>query len=181
MGGGHAADRAISSVLASTMLVGMVMILAVVLGSLSMGLNDATPSDVPQISVSTERIADPSDVDESIAVTLDSGTAVAVDHLYVIGSTDLDIGGSADSGVTGGAADAHASSREKFTESSPGNPPQVGIGDTWESGETVYLDPVGTTEGTTIRIYWSSQPVTGVNPGTVQGSESYEIVTVTVS
>ena len=116
--------------------------------------------------------------EKTVAITLDSGEAVETEQLYVQGSKDIDIGGAPSSGVA--ADESFARSRETFTESSGGNPPQVGIGETWEAGEPVYVDPVGDADGVTIRIYWSAQTVEDNNPGTVADDTSYRIAEFTV-
>jgi hypothetical protein len=48
-----------------------------------------------------------------------------------------------------------------------------------DAGETVYLNPVGSAEGVTVRIHWNTDPVTGANPGAVEGDISYKIAEFT--
>lgn len=169
-------ERGVSSVIATVMMVALVVILSSVVALFGLGFGGSQQAVAPQISVSDTTVPDGGEL--SIAVTLQGGSAVATDRLYVIGSTDLDIGGAP--GSASPANDAYASSLEKFTESSGANPPQVGIGDTWDSGETIYLDPVGSVDGVTVGIYWNTKPVTGVNPGSVEGEDSYKIAEFTV-
>ncbi|WP_363465328.1 type IV pilin [Halogeometricum borinquense] len=169
-------NRAATSPIGVVLMVGVVVILASSLAVYFWGVADEqTPA--PQISVSHSLVED--DGEQTIAVTFDAGSAVQTDQLYVIGSKKLDIGGAPDSDAP--ATEAYASKREKFTESSGSNPPQVGIGETWEAAETVYLDPEGSVDGVTVSIYWNTQPVQGVNPGTVEGAEAYKIAEFTVS
>jgi FlaG/FlaF family flagellin (archaellin) len=167
--------RGASSVIGVILMVSVAVIIAATTAAYFTGLTeDQTPA--PQVSVSHTLVDDGGD--QTIAVTLDSASRVETDHLYVTASTDLDIGGAPGSSTP--ADEAYSSSLEKFTESSGGNPPQVGIGDTWDAGETVYLDPDGSAQGVTVRIYWSAKPVQGVNPGTVQSADAYKIVEFTV-
>jgi FlaG/FlaF family flagellin (archaellin) len=174
MSGGR--RRAVSSVMATVMMVALVVILSSVVTLFGLGFGGDQQPVAPQISVSDTTVTD--GAERSIAVTLQGGAAVATDQLYVRGSTEVDIGGAPDSGTP--ANEAYASDLETFTESSGSNPPQVGIGETWDAGETIYLDPVGSVDGVTIRIYWNTKPVRGVNPGTVEGQDSYEIAEFTV-
>jgi flagellin-like protein len=170
--------RGVSEVMGTVVLVSVVVILASIVSVFAFDLGVGPSSAAPQLSVTHELVDDGGE--RTIAVTLDAGEAVRTDRLYVIGSEPLDIGGPPGSGEAT-ADETYASDREKFTESSGGDPPQVDIGETWESGETVYLDPVGSVEGVTVRIYWSSRPVRGINPGTVSGETSYEVATFTVA
>lgn len=168
-------ERGVSSVLATIMMVAIVVTLASTTAVFALGIGSFAPA-APQASVSHELVDDGGK--RTIAVTLESGNAVRTDRLYVGGSTDLDVGGAPASSTP--AQEAHASSLEKFTESAGGNPPQVGIGDTWDAGETIYLDPVGSVDGVTVTIYWNTEPVEGINPGSVEGEHSSELVQFTV-
>lgn len=168
-------DRGASSAIGVILMIGVVVILSASVTGYFWGVaEEQTPA--PQISVSNSLVEDGDE--RTIAVTFDAGSAVRTDRLYVIGSKDIDIGGAPGSGAA--AADPYSSAREKFTESSGSNPPQVGIGETWDAGETVYFDPDGSVEGVTIAIYWNTKPVAGVNPGTVEGSQAYKIAEFTV-
>ena len=167
-------QRGVSPVIGVVLLVAIVVVLAATVGVLAFNMKDTRQDPAPKVTVSYELVDD--GAEKTIAITLDTGEAVETEQLYVQGSKDIDIGGPS-SGVA--ADESYASDREKFTESSSGNP-QVDIGDTWEAGETVYVDPVGDTEGTTIRIYWSARTVQGVNPGTVANDTSYRIAEFTV-
>jgi flagellin-like protein len=171
--------RGESSVIAVVLMVAVVVILGSVVGGYVFGVGDEqTPA--PAVSVSYETVEAGSE--RTIAVTLEAGDAVETDKLYVIASKDIDIGGAPGSSPANARANENfASGLEKFTESSGTNPPQVGIGDTWEAGETVYLDPVGSVDGVTVSIYWNTDPVDGVNPGTVRGEDSYKIAEFTVN
>jgi hypothetical protein len=163
--------RGVAPVIAVTILVALVVVLATVVSGYVLVRGSDPPPPAPQITVSHELVPDGSE--RTVAVTLEAGDAVATDQLYVSGSKPLDIGGSPDSATP--ANDAYASSKENFVEASGDNPPQVGIGDRWETGETIYLDPEGTAENVVIRIYWNTEPVEGVNPGTVTGDDAYLI------
>lgn len=169
-------ERGVSPVIGTVMMVSVVVILASVASVVVFDLGGGQQSPAPPVAVEHEVVADGGD--PVIAITLRSGEAVRTDRLYTGGSTPMDIGGSPSSSTP--ANDAYASDRETFTESSGSNPPQVGIGETWEAGETVYLDPTGSVEGTTVRIYWNTEPVEGINPGTVTGEDSYRVVTFSV-
>jgi len=169
-------ERGVSPVIGVVLLVSITVILASVVSMLALGLGDQEQAAAPKISISHELVDDGSE--QTVAITLESGEAVRTEHLYLTGSVELDIGSAP--GTSTAADETHASPREKFTESSGGNPPQVGIGDTWDAGETVYVDPVGSAEGETVRIYWSAKEVQGVNPGTVTDADAYRIEELTV-
>jgi len=132
-------------------------------------------STAPNAETEYELVAD--GPERTVAITLSAGDGVATDQLYVVGSKELDIGGAPGSGTP--ANDQWASSRETFTESS-GSSPQVGIGPTWDAGETVYVDPVRGVEGVRVSIYWTTGPVEGINPGRPGGEHSYKIDEFTV-
>ncbi|WP_251328041.1 type IV pilin N-terminal domain-containing protein [Haloplanus pelagicus] len=170
-------ERAASAVVGLVLLVAIVVIISTAVSAFVLTEGSDVPPPSPTISVSHTTIDDGGDA--TVAVTLEDGDAVRIDRLYVSGSKALDIGGPP--GGAHPADESYASERERFSESSGGRPPQVGIGDTWEAGETVYLDPTGTTDGVRIRIYWNTEPVRGVNPGTVRGDDAYELVEFTVS
>jgi flagellin-like protein len=169
-------SRGVSPVIGTIIMVAVVVILASVISVFVLDLGPGGQPPAPQISVSHDLVDDGTG-DKTIAVTLESGESVNTDQLYVGGSKNLDIGGPPGSGGEAANED-YASSLEKFTESSDGSP-QVAIGDTWDSGETIYLDPVDDAAGVTIRIYWNTEPVEGVNPGTVKGEDSYKIAEFT--
>ncbi|MCY4732070.1 type IV pilin N-terminal domain-containing protein [Natronomonas gomsonensis] len=171
--------RGASTVTGTILMVAVVVILSSVVGAFVFGLGPSPSPPAPQASISHAILDDAGpDDDDIIAVTLESGTAIETENLYVIGSKKLDIGGAPDSSKP--ANDDHASEREKFTEAASGDP-QVGIGETWDSGETVYLDPEGhSADGVTVKIYWTTRPVEGYNPGTVEGEDSYKIAEFTV-
>jgi flagellin-like protein len=174
-------SRGVSPVIGTIIMVSVVVILASVVSVFVFDLGSGGQPPAPQISVSHELVDDETGTgDQTIAVTLESGESVQTDQLYVGGSKDLDIGGAPGTCCNKAASESFASSLEKFTESSGSNPPQVGIGDTWDSGETIYLDPEDDAEGVTIRIYWNTEPVEGINPGTVKGDDSYKIAEFTV-
>jgi len=163
--------RGVAPVIAVTLLVALVVVLATTVSAFVLTQDSDVPPPAPQISVSHKLVPDGNE--QTIAVTLEGGDAVDIDQLYVTGSKQLDIG--AAPGETGAANEEFASSRETFVEAPPGDSPQVGIGDQWESGETVYLDPVGDAESVTVSIYWNTRPVEGINPGTVKGNDAYLI------
>jgi hypothetical protein len=163
--------RGVAPVIAVTLLVALAVVLVTTVSAFILTNQSDVPPPAPQISVSHTTV--PDDPERTVAVTLESGDAVVTDRLYVTASKPIDIGGSPGSDTP--ANDAYASSRENFVEASGTNPPQVGIGPRWESGETIYLDPEGTVDGVRIGIYWNTRPVQDVNPGSVEGDDSYLI------
>jgi flagellin-like protein len=172
-------ERGVSPVIGAILMVAIVVVLAVIVGTLVLGIGSSPAPTAPQVSVSHTVLdgAGP-DGDDIIAVTLESGDAVEAEKLYVTGSTEIDIG--SEPGSSGAANDSHASKREKFTESTGGGS-QVGIGETWDAGETVYFDPnEDNADGVTIKIYWNNRPVEDLNPGEVEGEDSYKIAELTV-
>lgn len=164
-------QRGVSSVIGAVMAVAIVVALAAVIGTFALSFGDSVQPRAPQVTVSHETT---DGADPLIAVTHESGESLAVDQLYVTASTPVDIGSAAV------ADDDHASEREAFAEASGDNDPQVDIGETWDAGETVYLDPDGSVEGVTVGILWNTQPVQDVNPGRVEGADSYELAEFTV-
>jgi hypothetical protein len=170
-------ERGQSSVLAETYLVAIVVLLAGTVAVSALGVGTPVTDPAPSLSV-THTTVDDGTGDETVAVTLEGGDSVNVRQLYAIGSEPIDVGGAPDTSTP--ADQQYASEREAFAESTGGNPPQVGIGDTWDAGETVYFDPEGSADGVTISIYWNTAEVRGVNPGTVEGSESFKLVEFTV-
>ena len=171
----RATDRGVSSTIAVVLMVAVVVVLSAVISVVVFDVGSQVQSPSPDVVVTHTLVDDGSE--QTIAVTLEAGDGVRADRLYVSGSKDLDIGGAP--GSANPANENYASPSEAFTESSSG-PPQVGVGETWDAGETVYLDPVGSADGVTIRIYWNTAQVEGVNPGTVEGENSYLIAEFTV-
>jgi len=169
-------ERGVSAVIGVVLLLAVAVLLAVTVGTLALGLGERTQPTAPTISVSHE-LVDRGDGsgEQLIAITKQSGEPVKTDYLYVGGSKPLDIGAGPDSERPTADADSQASGLEAFTESYMDEPPQVGIGDTWEAGETVYIDPVGEASGTDVTLYWNTRDVAGNNPGEVKGSDSYDI------
>ncbi len=177
MGGVLDESRGVSAVIGLVLLVAVVVVLSATVTGYVLSDGGDVPPPSPRISVSHTTVDDGGDA--TVAVTLEGGDAVRTNQLYVIGSKPLDIGGPP--GNSQSANDTYASERENFIESSGGRPPQVGIGETWEAGETIYLDPEGEADGVTIRIYWNTEPIQDVNPGTVTGDDSYQLAKFTVS
>jgi FlaG/FlaF family flagellin (archaellin) len=170
-------ERGVTSTVGTVLMVATALLAAALVGVVVFDL-DPRQEPAPQVVLSHELVDDGGE--QSVAVTMESGDAVRVDRLYVVGSVDLDVGGPPDAAGNRGADERFASERERFDESSGGRPPQAGTGETWDAGETVYLDPVGSADGVTVTIYWSSDPIAGVNPGTVTGEDTYEIASFTV-
>ncbi|GGM72239.1 hypothetical protein J2752_002340 [Halarchaeum rubridurum] len=173
-------ERGVSAVIGVVLLLAVTTLLAVTVGTLALGLGGQTQPTAPTLSVSHE-LVDRGDGsgEQLVAITKQSGGPVKTDYLYVGGSKPLDIGAGPDSDRPTADSDSQASGLEAFTESYMDNPPQVGIGDTWEAGETVYVDPVGVASGTDVTIYWNTRDVEGNNPGEVGGSDSYELASFT--
>jgi len=178
MAGNEVGDASGSkSAVGTILMVGLVVLLVSLVGVTVLGYGTETQSVSPRVHVSYSLVEHGDEY--TVAITLEGGDAVRAENLYVVGSKPIDVGGPPGSGTP--ANDIHASDLEKLTESSGDNPPQVGIGETWDAGETIYVDPKGSADGTTIAIYWADAPVTGVNPGTVRGAAGYELVEITVS
>lgn len=169
--------RAVSPVISTILLVAVVVVLSATISVFVLDLGSTIQPDAPYIEVSGAFVDAVDDGEQAIAITLTAGDTAQTEQLYVSGSKRFDIGGRPQTSSTP-ANDAYASRREKFTEASGGNPPQVGIGGTWDAGETIYVDPEGTADGVTISIYWTSRSVEGVNPGTPAGDTTYKLTTV---
>lgn len=163
-------DRGASSVIGTLLLVGVAVVLGATVAVLGLGLTDSTSSEAPSMSVSYSLVDDGSE--QIIAITHQDGENLRAENLYVTGSKDIDIGGRTS------VNDSYASPRERFIEGNNG--PQVNVGEYWEAGETVYIDPVGSVDDVTIQIGWSRQPIEGRNPGTPRGEDSYVIAQFTV-
>jgi len=174
---GIGVDRGVTSIIGVLLMVAVVVVVAATMTVFVFDIGSGLESTAPNAETEYELVAD--GPERTVAITLSAGDGVATDQLYVVGSKELDIGGAPGSGTP--ANDQWASSRETFTESAGDNPPQVGIGPTWDAGETVYVDPVGSVDGVTITIYWTSRPVEGVNPGQPAGDYSYKLADFTVS
>jgi len=170
-------NRAVSPIISTILLVAVVVVLSATISVFVLDLGSDLQSEAPYIEVSGEFVQAVDDGERAVAITLTAGDTAQTEQLYVSGSKPLDIGGRPGHSSTP-ANDAYASRREKFTEASGSNPPQVGIGDTWDAGETVYVDPDGAADGVTISIYWTSTSVEGVNPGTPAGDTTYKLTTV---
>lgn len=168
-------DRAAANVLGNLYVAGLVVVLAGTAGLFIFGFGAPVSEPAPQVSVTHAIVEDGGD--PVVEVTLDAGTSVDIDKLYVVASQPVDIGSAPGTGDTA-ADDGSASEREAFAEAPPGDPPQVNVGDTWDAGESVYFDPDGDANDVTISIYWTSEPVEGINPGTVEGDESYKIAEI---
>lgn len=168
--------RGVASLIGVLLMVGVVVIVAATMTVFVFDIGSGLESEAPNIDTDYGLVTDGSE--RTIAITLSAGDAVDTDQLYVVGSDDLDIGGPPESSTP--AQERYASERETFTESSGENPPQVGIGETWDAGETVYVDPVGSVKGVRVGIYWTTGPVEGINPGRPEGEHSHKISGFTV-
>ncbi|WP_324760437.1 type IV pilin [Haloarcula sp. GH36] len=169
--------RAVSSIISTVLLVAVVVVLSATISVFALDLGSNIQSEAPYVEVSGEFVEAVDAGEQAIAITHLAGDSAQTEQLYVSGSKPLDIGGRPNSSSTP-ANDAYASRREKFTEASGSNPPQVGIGATWDAGETIYVDPEGTADGVTVSIYWTSVSVEGVNPGEPEGDTTYKLTTV---
>ncbi|MBP2252255.1 flagellin-like protein [Halarchaeum solikamskense] len=179
-------ERGASSVIGVILLVGIVIVLIGAITPFVMNLAGETQAKAPTVSVD-HRITNASggtdyttDGDNLIAVTLESGGPIQTDQLYLTSSKAVDIGSATGADGTNAADDINADDedtpkRERFAE---GND-QTGIGDTWEAGETVYLDPDGSATDTSVSIYWTSKPVKAQDEGEISPGDSYEIASFT--
>lgn len=174
---GDGDSRGISSVISVILLVAVTVVLAATMTVFVFDIGSGVQSPAPVTELSHDLVADGGE--QTIAITLVAGDAVRTERLYVTATPNVDIGGAPDSATP--ANDAYASRAEKFTESSGDNPPQVGIGPTWDAGETVYIDPVGDPDEVRITVYWSSRSVVGVNPGDPSGEHTYRLREFTVT
>jgi len=165
-------DRGATSVIGTVLLVGVAVIVAATVTVLALGLTDNAEVETPVVTVSADLVDAGSE--KTVVVTHESGDSIPATNLYVVGSKDVDIGGQP--GGPDSAQERFASERETFNEGGD----QVDVGDRWEAGETIYLDPVGSVDGATIRIAWSKQPVESFNPGEPRGEDSFVIAEFTV-
>lgn len=173
---GQGTARGVASLIGILLMVGVVVIIAGTMTVFVFDIGSGVSSPAPKAETDYELVADGDE--RTVAITLSAGDAIATEKLYVVGSKALDIGGAPGSDTP--AQEQYASELENFTESSGGNPPQVGIGETWDAGETVYVDPEGSVDGVRITIYWTSESVEGINPGRPNGEHSYKISEFTV-
>ncbi|WP_135665313.1 type IV pilin [Halorhabdus rudnickae] len=164
-----------TSVIGIILLVAVTVIVAGTVTVFVFDLGSGLQPKAPYVETSHELVGDSSE--QTIAITLEAGDRVPVDRLYVAGSKPVDIGGAPGSGRA--ADDAHASPIENFTET-PGGTPQVAIGETWDAGETVYVDPKGSVDGVTVSVYWISGSIEGYNPGEPSGDDSYRLTSKTI-
>ncbi|WP_324664978.1 type IV pilin [Haloarcula sediminis] len=173
---GQGTARGMASLIGVLLMVGVVVVVAATMTVFVFDIGSGVSSPAPTAETDYELVADGDE--RTIAITLTAGDAIATEKLYVVGSKDIDIGGAPGSDTP--ALEEHASELETFTESSGDNSPQVGIGETWDAGETVYIDPVDGVDGVRITIYWTSETVEGINPGQPEGEHSYKISEFTV-
>ncbi|MFB6123187.1 MAG: type IV pilin [Haloferacaceae archaeon] len=171
-------DRGASAVVGVALLVAVVVVVATVVSGYVLGVRSSVSSEAPAISVS-ERLVDDGG-ERTAAITFEAGESIRVDRVYVVGSKPVDVGGPPGSSTAANDDPGWTSKRESLAESSGDNPPQVAVGETWDSGETVYVDPQGNASGVTLSLYWNTQSVDGVNPGTVRGENSYKIAEFTL-
>jgi len=167
--------RGVSSVVGIVLLVAVTVVVAGTVTVFVLDLGADLESKAPYVDTSHELLDD--DGEKTIAITMTAGDTIDVDRLYVAGSKPVDIGGAPGSGRA--ADDAHASPIENFTET-PGGTPQVAIGETWDAGETVYVDPEGSVDGVTVSIYWISGAIEGYNPGKPTGDSSVRLVRIPI-
>lgn len=172
----RAANRGATAVIGVVLLVSVVVLLAAVVSVLVFDVGSQVQSEAPEVAVSNSLVDDGSE--HTVAITMEAGDEVRTDRLYVTASKDIDVGGAPGSSTP--ADESYASGSETFNEASGGNPPQVGLGETWDAGETAYVDPVGSAEGVTIGIYWNTAPVEGINPGRIEGEDTYLLAKFTV-
>lgn len=173
-------SRGMTSVVGIVLLIAVVVLVATTVSVVVFDLGSDVQSKAPYIETSHELVADQEtpDDDWTVAITLRAGDRVESDRLYVAGSKPVDVGGPP--GTAGAANDQWASSVENLMEPA-GGPAQVGIGETWDAGETVYVDPDGRADGVRISVYWVAGDVSGQNPGEPIGDDAYRLTTVTVT
>lgn len=175
-------DRRLSSgrrgdapVVGTLLLVAVVIVVATTASAYVLSDAGDLPTPAPRVAVSHETVPDGGE--RTVAVTMETGDAVRIDHLYVVGSVPVDVGGAP--GSASPADEADASSRALVAERTGGTL-QVATGATWDAGETIYVDPVGRAAGVSIRLYWSSRPVTAGDPTPGTEADAYPIAEFTV-
>ena len=178
-------DRAVTPVVGLVVLVGVTAILsAVVAGYVftqERGLQDPGPTATFEFELTED-----GDGNDLLLVTHTAGDSLPLDRLLLVAEKPVDLGGSNNDPSQG-----YATTGEKLDEGD--GQPQVGIGETWESGETIevlagnYDDSPRADEldGVTLRLVWNPKEVdkddqNGKAPSNVVGESSVVLFRYTV-
>jgi len=175
--------RAVAPVIGVVILVGVVTILSAVVAGFTLtqerGLQDPGPTATFEFELTED-----ADGNDLLLVTHTAGDSIPLDRLLLAAEKPVDLGG-ADNAPSQG----YATTGEKLDEGDG----QVGIGETWESGETIevlagdYDDSPSADEleGVTLRLVWNPREVDkddqgGKAPSSVVGESSVVLFRHTV-
>jgi flagellin-like protein len=168
--------RGVSAVVGTTLLVAVVVVLAAVVGSYTLGLWDRVASPAPNVTLEYERISDAETAHdgEALRVTLTNGNALQANQVAIISTTPIDL--------YGGATGFYEPGLTKAEKLSEGPSDQTGIGETWESGESIMIGTEGNFDGVTLRFVWNPDPIekdvaSGSDTAEVLGDSSYVVQT----
>ena len=101
--------RGVTSLIGVILMVGVVVVVAATMTVFVFDIGSGLQSPAPNVDTEYKLVADGSE--QTIAITLAAGDAVATDRLYVVGSKDVDMGGPPESSTP--ANDEFASPLEK--------------------------------------------------------------------
>lgn len=155
--------RGVTPVIGVVMMVSIAVVLGAVVAGYAFSQREHLDDPGPAVAFETELVGDGT-ADEALRITHDGGDAIRANRILVVATEPVDLG-SEDHAPSGG----YATRGEKLTE---GND-QTGVGDTWESGESILVGGVGDLEGITVRIVWNPTEVEKDDAG---GEEPSELV-----
>lgn len=174
-------ERAVTPVIGVVILVGVVTILSAVVTGYAFVQQEGLQSPGPSASFEFE-LTERDDGTDLLLVTHTSGDPLQLDRLLLVAERPVDLGGSNNAPSQG-----YATTGEKLDE---GNG-QVGVGETWEAGETVevlagdYGSGPDSLDGVTLRLVWNPKEVekdgqNGKAPSSVVGEGSAVVFRHTV-
>jgi hypothetical protein len=169
-------ERAVSSGIATVFMVAVVVLLGATM-SVAFGAAVNTQPPAPATTFEYQKFEDGTDDGhDMVEMTLTGGQSLEAKQLLLVASEPVDLGAPPDTFWEEGETTG-----EKLTEGDD----QIGIGDTWEAGESIHFSKHGELEGITVRLVWNPTEVekdgeNGKAPSDVIGEDSYVILRFTV-
>jgi FlaG/FlaF family flagellin (archaellin) len=174
-------ERAVAPVLGVVILVGVVAILSAVVAGYTLTQERGLQNPGPTATFEFELTED-DDGNDLLLVTHTAGDSIPLDRLLLAAEKPVDLGGSNNAPSQG-----YATTGEKLDEGDG----QVGVGETWESGETIevlagdYGPGADELDGVTLRLVWNPREVDkddqgGKAPSSVVGESSVVLFKHTV-
>jgi len=171
-GGGR--DRAVTSGVSTILMVALVVLLGTTLFVAFGTLADVVAE--PPTAAFDHQKAENGASDDVVTVTLAHGDSLRTDRLLLVASKPVDLGGS-DTAPN----PSYATVGEKLSEGDD----QVGVGDTWNVGESIRFGANGDLEGVTIRLVWNPTEVDkdgagGREPSELVGEDAHVLLRFTI-